>query len=74
MIGYSKQPLQIKKPEEVLYYPKQQQPTVYQRQYPEQDDDPEITRMRDMLLNTQQEIDKIIMGTEKVSDIYNQSK
>ena len=59
-------PLPIKKPEEVLSQP------IYNPMKVE--DDPEIVRMREMLLSTQQEIDRIISGTEAINEIYNQSK
>ena len=46
----------------------QQKPTQ------EDEEDQEFARMRDMLLSTQNEIDKIIQGTQNVASIYNSSK
>ena len=40
----------------------------------EDEEDQEFARMRDMLLSTQNEIDKIIQGTQNVASIYNSSK
>ncbi len=40
----------------------------------DEEEDLEIARMRDMLLSTQSEIDKIIEGTSKVQSIYEESK
>ncbi|CDW76881.1 UNKNOWN [Stylonychia lemnae] len=70
-------PVQSQQLQNQNYHCQQPQVQPYYQQNVVQDDDEEdqeFARMRDMLMNTQQEIDKIIQGTNSVQEIYQNSK
>eukprot|EP00347_Sterkiella_histriomuscorum_P001841 403370472 len=67
-------------PQQTNYQTQNTIPSLHQtnqnsnHQFEDDEEDQEFARMRDMLLNTQQEIDKIIQGTNNVNQIYQNSK